>query len=229
MDKELQEAYAALQIYLSAVEELAIANLLWMSGVLRSLSRLGEGAAACIIEGDAMIKVMIVDDQEIVREGLKMILSMYKEVSVIGEVPNGRVLLEQLEVMNPDVILMDIRMPVMDGITAAQLVKERHPEIKVIILTTFDEDEYIIQGLKNGVEGYILKDSGSADILNAIKTVYAGSVLLNSKVTERMVEAISSGQDNPMPSRQEAPVPDKLGLLTPRGGSCPAYPVRQQQ
>ncbi|QDM42164.1 response regulator transcription factor [Paenibacillus thiaminolyticus] len=163
-----------------------------------------------------MIKVMIVDDQEIVREGLKMILSMYKEVSVIGEVPNGRVLLEQLEVMNPDVILMDIRMPVMDGITAAQLVKERHPEIKVIILTTFDEDEYIIQGLKNGVEGYILKDSGSADILNAIKTVYAGSVLLNSKVTERMVEAISSGQDNPMPSRQEAPVPDKLGLLTPR-------------
>ncbi|WCR29931.1 response regulator transcription factor [Paenibacillus thiaminolyticus] len=162
------------------------------------------------------MKVMIVDDQEIVREGLKMILSMYKEVSVIGEVPNGRVLLEQLEVMNPDVILMDIRMPVMDGITAAQLVKERHPEIKVIILTTFDEDEYIIQGLKNGVEGYILKDSGSADILNAIKTVYAGSVLLNPKVTERMVEAISSGHDTPMPSRQEAPVPDKLGLLTPR-------------
>ncbi|WP_220483164.1 response regulator transcription factor [Paenibacillus thiaminolyticus] len=162
------------------------------------------------------MKVMIVDDQEIVREGLKMILSMYNEVSVIGEVPNGRVLLERLEVMNPDVILMDIRMPVMDGITAAQLVKERHPEIKVIILTTFNEDEYIIQGLKNGVEGYILKDSGSADILHAIKTVYAGSVLLNPKVTERMVEAISSGRDNPMPSHQEAPVPDKLGLLTPR-------------
>ncbi|PZM62680.1 DNA-binding response regulator [Paenibacillus dendritiformis] len=163
-----------------------------------------------------MIKVMIADDQEIVREGLKMILSLYEEVSVIGEVPNGKVLLEQLEVMTPDVILMDIRMPVMDGITAAQLVKERHPEVKVIILTTFNEDEYIIQGLKNGVEGYILKDSGSADILNAIKTVYAGSVLLNPKVTERMVEAISSGRDKAMPSRQEAAVPDKLGLLTPR-------------
>lgn len=163
-----------------------------------------------------MIKVMIADDQEIVREGLKMILSLYEEVSVIGEVPNGKVLLEQLEVMTPDVILMDIRMPVMDGITAAQLVKERHPEVKVIILTTFNEDEYIIQGLKNGVEGYILKDSGSADILNAIKTVYAGSVLLNPKVTERMVEAISSGRDHAMPSRQEAAVPDKLGLLTPR-------------
>ncbi|MFL1673550.1 response regulator transcription factor [Paenibacillus dendritiformis] len=162
------------------------------------------------------MKVMIADDQEIVREGLKMILSLYEEVSVIGEVPNGKVLLEQLEVMTPDVILMDIRMPVMDGITAAQLVKERHPEVKVIILTTFNEDEYIIQGLKNGVEGYILKDSGSADILNAIKTVYAGSVLLNPKVTERMVEAISSGRDNAMPSRQEAAVPDKLGLLTPR-------------
>lgn len=163
-----------------------------------------------------MIKVMIADDQEIVREGLKMILSLYEEVLVIGEAPNGKVLLEQLEVMTPDVILMDIRMPVMDGITAAQLVKERHPEVKVIILTTFNEDEYIIQGLKNGVEGYILKDSGSADILNAIKTVYAGSVLLNPKVTERMVEAISSGRDNAMPSRQEAAVPDKLGLLTPR-------------
>ncbi|BFH68444.1 DNA-binding response regulator [Paenibacillus dendritiformis] len=163
-----------------------------------------------------MIKVMIADDQEIVREGLKMILSMYEEVSVIGEVPNGKVLLEQLEVTTPDVILMDIRMPVMDGITAAQLVKEQHPKVKIIILTTFNEDEYIIQGLKNGVEGYILKDSGSADILNAIKTVYSGSVLLNPKVTERMVEAISSGRDNSMPPRPEAPVPDKLGLLTPR-------------
>ncbi|BFH14348.1 DNA-binding response regulator [Paenibacillus dendritiformis] len=164
-----------------------------------------------------MIKVMIADDQEIVREGLKMILSLYEkeEVSVIGEAPNGRVLLEQLEEMNPDVILMDIRMPEMDGITAAQLVKERHPQTKIIILTTFDEDEYIIQGLKNGVEGYILKDSSSGDLLNAIKTVYAGSVLLNPKVTERMVEAISSsGLDNSISSRHEEQ--DKLGLLTPR-------------
>ncbi|CAH8244187.1 response regulator transcription factor [Paenibacillus melissococcoides] len=163
------------------------------------------------------MKVMIADDQEIVREGLKMILSLYEkeEVSVIGEAPNGRVLLEQLEEMNPDVILMDIRMPEMDGITAAQLVKERHPQTKIIILTTFDEDEYIIQGLKNGVEGYILKDSSSGDLLNAIKTVYAGSVLLNPKVTERMVEAISSsGLDNSISSRHEEQ--DKLGLLTPR-------------
>lgn len=162
-----------------------------------------------------MIKVVIVDDQEIVREGLKMILSLHEEIAVIGEACHGQELLAQMDEMLPDVILMDIRMPVMDGITAAKRVKERYLGVKVIILTTFNEDEYIFKGLINGIDGYILKDSGSVEILNAIKTVFAGSVLLNPKVTERMVEAMSSGLKNDITSSENHDQ-EKLALLTTR-------------
>lgn len=102
-----------------------------------------------------MTKIMIVDDQEMVREGLRMILSLHEEVEIVGEAGNGERLLEILKNMLPDVILMDIRMPVMDGIETLKIVKETYPSVKVIILTTFNEDEYIFNGLKFGADGYI--------------------------------------------------------------------------
>ncbi|MDP4145857.1 MAG: response regulator transcription factor [Bacillota bacterium] len=139
-----------------------------------------------------MIKVVIVDDQEIVREGLKMILSLHEEIEVIGEACNGEELLKFLEASKPEVILMDIRMPVMNGIEATKLVKEKYPEIKIIILTTFNEDEYIFDVLKNGADGYILKDSGSKEIIDSIKSAYEGNVLLNPKVTLKVVQALNS-------------------------------------
>lgn len=140
-----------------------------------------------------MVDVVIADDQEIVREGLKMILSLHEdEVKIIGEACNGKELLKLLEINKPQVILMDIRMPVMNGIEAAKAVKEKYPDIKVIILTTFNEDEYIFEGLKNGADGYILKDSGSDEILNSIKSALEGSVLLNPMVTLKVVKALNS-------------------------------------
>ncbi|MBL4931739.1 response regulator transcription factor [Clostridium paridis] len=161
-----------------------------------------------------MIKVIITDDQQIVREGIKMILSLDREINIIGEASNGQELLNNLSDKAPDVILMDIRMPIMDGVEATRYIKEKYPKIKVIILTTFNEDEYIFKGLKNGADGYILKDSGSDDIISAIKTVYNGNILLNHNVANKVVNALanSSHSINDVYYKED----NKLDSLTPR-------------
>ncbi|EGW41258.1 response regulator transcription factor [Desulfosporosinus sp. OT] len=161
-----------------------------------------------------MINVILVDDQEIVREGLKMILSLDNQINILGEAENGKHLLEILPKQIPDVILMDIRMPIMDGVEATRLIKEKYPNIKVIILTTFNEDEYIFKGLQNGAAGYILKDSGIDDIINAIKTAYNGNVLLNPEVAKKVVKALTN---NVIANENiNSEVSSKLKLLTPR-------------
>lgn len=165
-----------------------------------------------------MIKVMLADDQEIVREGIKMMLSLDGEIRITGEAGNGRELLMLLEERLPDVILMDIRMPGLDGVATTEIIKREHPEIRVIILTTFNDDEYIFRGLKNGADGYILKDSGSDDIIRAIKTAYSGNILLNPEVAAKVVKALNT-TDYTSKADMEA-VTDKkaanLCLLTPR-------------
>lgn len=161
-----------------------------------------------------MINLIIVDDQEIVREGLKMILSLNEEINCIGEASNGKELIELLKKLSPDVILTDVRMPVMDGIATTKFVKENYPHIKIIILTTFNEDEYIFEGLKQGADGYILKDSGSKEIINSIKTALGGSILLNPKVTEKVVKALN-GINIQKPNQDEGKE-KLLKTLTPR-------------
>lgn len=161
-----------------------------------------------------MINLIIVDDQEIVREGLKMILSLNEEINCIGEASNGKELIEALKKLSPDVILTDVRMPVMDGIATTKFVKENYPHIKIIILTTFNEDEYIFEGLKQGADGYILKDSGSKEIINSIKTALGGSILLNPKVTEKVVKALNG--INVQKTNQNEEKDRLLKTLTPR-------------
>lgn len=163
-----------------------------------------------------MIDLIIVDDQEIVREGLKMILSLNKEISCIGEASNGKQLIELLKNLSPQVILMDIRMPIMDGIETTKFVKGTYPHIKVIILTTFNEDDYIFQGLKYGADGYILKDSGSKEIINSIKTALGGSILLNPKVTEKVIKALNSRPTEISPQKKNEEKEKLLQTLTPR-------------
>jgi Response regulator containing a CheY-like receiver domain and an HTH DNA-binding domain len=163
-----------------------------------------------------MIKVIIVDDQEIVREGLKMILSLHEEIEIIGEASNGQELLKLVETIIPEVVLMDIRMPVMNGIEATKLMKERYPDIKIIILTTFNEDEYIFEGLKNGANGYILKDSGSKEIITAIKSAVEGEMLLNPKVTVRVINALNSMKIDREVPKAYTDKEKLLSTLTPR-------------
>ncbi|MDR3597399.1 response regulator transcription factor [Clostridium sp.] len=139
-----------------------------------------------------MINVIIVDDQEIVREGLKMILSLNKEISILGEAENGEQLIKLIEKLQPDVILMDVRMPIINGVEATRIIKEKYKNIKIIILTTFNEDEYIFKAINNGADGYILKDAGLKDIIKAIKSVYNGAMLLDPEVTVKVVKAFNS-------------------------------------
>lgn len=143
-----------------------------------------------------MINTIIVDDQQIVRDGIKMILSLDNQINLLGEAVNGKQLLEMIPEKMPDVILMDIRMPIIDGVEATKLIKEKYPDIKIIILTTFNEDEFIFNGLKNGADGYILKDSDSDLLINAIKTAYKGNVLLNPEVTKKIVKALNNNAFN---------------------------------
>ncbi|NRT80720.1 MULTISPECIES: response regulator [Clostridium] len=164
-----------------------------------------------------MINVILVDDQKIIREGIKMILSLDDEVNVIEEAENGRHLLEILDNgILPDVILMDVRMPVMDGVKSTKIIKEKYTNIKVIILTTFNEDEYIFDGIRNGADGYILKDAGSDEIIKAIKTAYNGNILLNPEVTKKIVAAFNSmctTEQTPIQSNEQE---SKLKTLTQR-------------
>ena len=163
-----------------------------------------------------MINIILADDQEIVREGIKMILSLYEEINVIGEAENGKQLVSLLEKSLPDVILMDVRMPIMDGVEATKIIKEKYKNVKVIILTTFNEDEYIFKAIKNGADGYLLKDAGSEYIIKAIKSVYDGAMLLDPEVTAKVVKAFNS-ITNEKQNHDKFDKPNlKLDVLTPR-------------
>lgn len=159
-----------------------------------------------------MIKVLIVDDQALIREGLSMMLGLYEDIQLVGEACNGKEAMEVLKEKEVDVVLMDIRMPVMDGVEGTKAIKERYPDTKIIILTTFNEDEYIFQGLKNGADGYILKDVSSEKLIDGIKTVYAGNVLLQPEVATKVVGAFKEDYNL---DKKKANI-DILKELTPR-------------
>lgn len=163
-----------------------------------------------------MTKIMIVDDQAMVREGLRMILSLHEEIEIVGEAGNGQELLELLKDNSlPDVILTDIRMPVMDGLETLKNVKETYPGVKVIILTTFNEDEYIFNGLKYGADGYILKDANSQEILKGIKAACDGSMLLHSSVSSKISKLLTTVDTRP--AKEEISIKERLSnTLTPR-------------
>lgn len=146
-----------------------------------------------------MIKVLLVDDQQLIREGLQMMLSLYDNIHVVGEAANGKEAIAVLEKEEVDLLLMDIRMPEMDGVAATKIIKEIYPDVRVLVLTTFDEDQYIFQALQNGADGYLLKDIGSDDLANAIETVYKGNVLLQPNIARKIVNNIDRkrhGQEN---------------------------------
>lgn len=135
------------------------------------------------------IRVLLADDQSILADGIRSVLSSCSEIEVVGIAADGFEALEMLEKYKPDVILMDIRMPNMNGVIATQEVKRRHPEVKVLILTTFDDSDYILNAINNGASGYLLKDTSSAALIDAIRNAYAGDTILPAKIARRIADA----------------------------------------
>jgi len=143
------------------------------------------------------IRVLLVDDDALMRAGLASILSSDDAVEVVGEAPDGRVAVERVTVLRPDVVLMDVRMPEVDGISATREVVAVAPDTRVVILTTFEDDEYIFGALIAGASGFLLKRTTPESLIEAIKAVAAGDSLLSPSVTRRVIDrmaALPSGE-----------------------------------
>jgi len=141
------------------------------------------------------IKVLIVDDHPVVREGLATMLSREDNVEVVGDAENGAEAIKKAEELGPDIILMDLRMPEVDGVEAMSQIKKTHPNINFIVLTTYNNDEYIFKGIKAGARAYLLKESPREELFKAIDAVYRGESLIEpaiaGKVLDRLVELSS--------------------------------------
>ena len=137
-----------------------------------------------------MIKILIADDQELIRDSLRIVLSGNTDFSV-NTAANGIEVVRAVRRDKPDVILMDIRMPEMDGVQCTQIIKENYPEIKIIILTTFDDDEYIFSALKHGASGYLLKGISADRLIEAIHKVYHGNAMINEDIAGKVLKMFS--------------------------------------
>jgi DNA-binding NarL/FixJ family response regulator len=138
-----------------------------------------------------VIKVLLVDDQTLIRQGIRLLLEIEADIQVVGQAANGQEALQQVESLHPDVVLMDVRMPEMDGVAATRELSAHHPEVKVIILTTFEDDETVFEGLKAGARGYLLKDISSEEMARAVRKVAAGEALIEPRLTRKVLAEFS--------------------------------------
>jgi DNA-binding NarL/FixJ family response regulator len=138
-----------------------------------------------------MIRVLLVDDQDLFRQGLASLLDLEEDLVIVGQASNGTIAIEHAAKTQPDVILMDIRMPVCDGVTATRAIHQRFPWIKILVLTTFDEDEYIWQSLQAGALGYLLKSTPAAQLATAIRTVHQGHSQLGPTIASKVFAQIN--------------------------------------
>lgn len=151
------------------------------------------------------IRVLIVDDQMLLRQSFQRLLELESGIAVAGVAGNGEEALARLEEMErrgalPDVVLMDIRMPVMDGVEATQRIGERWPDVRVLILTTFDDQEYVLRGIRAGAKGYLLKDTSASDLVEAIRAVYAGDSPLQPSVAAKLVAHLAQPDKSALPT-----------------------------
>jgi len=150
------------------------------------------------------IRVLIVDDQELIRVGFRMVLSAEPGIEVVGEAADGASAVRAVASHRPDVVLMDVRMPGTDGIEATTALASAHPEVRVLILTTFDLDEYALAGLRAGASGFLLKDVRPAELVAAIRTVREGSAVVSPSVTRRLLERVTEAPGG-VPPASDAP------------------------
>jgi DNA-binding NarL/FixJ family response regulator len=158
------------------------------------------------------VRVLIVDDDALVRAGLTMLLAGAEDIAIVGEAGDGGEVAEAVAECEPDVVLMDIRMPGMDGLAATELLRARAGAPEVIVLTTFEADDYVLRALRAGASGFVLKDTPPAEIVRAVRTVAAGEPILSPTITRRLIGHVTESGDDDRRRRAR----DKLGRLTER-------------
>ena len=160
------------------------------------------------------ISVVLADDQALMRMGFRMVLEAEEDIAVVGEASDGTSALAQAKALHPDVILMDVRMPGMNGIEATERIARECPGTRVLILTTFDLDEYAFAGLRAGASGFLLKDTRPAELAEAIRTVASGEAVVSPRITQRMLEMFATSLPNSgTPAQASDP---RIDSLTPR-------------
>ena len=160
------------------------------------------------------ISVVLADDQALMRMGFRMVLEAEDDINVVGEASDGTAALAQAKALHPDVILMDVRMPGMNGIEATERIARECPGTRVLILTTFDLDEYAFAGLRAGASGFLLKDTRPTELAEAIRTVASGEAVVSPRITQRMLEMFASSLPNSgTPAQASDP---RIDSLTPR-------------
>lgn len=159
-----------------------------------------------------MIRILVVDDQAIIRQGLKLLLNLETDFEVVGEAENGQQALTRVETLQPHIVLMDLRMPIMDGIAATAHISQHFPEIKTIVLTTFDADDLVVESLRVGAQGYLLKDTPSEEVASVIRSVHKGYSQFAPGIVQKAMAHLSS------PSSPSDAIELPLGFddLTPR-------------
>ena len=164
--------------------------------------------------GNAPINVLLADDQPLLRMGFRLILEGEEDLRIVGEASDGADAVRQVRELNPDVVLMDVRMPVLDGIEATRAITASGSCARIIILTTFDVDEYAFAGLQAGASAFLLKDVAPSELVSAVRVVASGDAVVAPRVTQRLLETYVRGAARPAPA---APAPDPLlADLTPR-------------
>jgi DNA-binding NarL/FixJ family response regulator len=155
------------------------------------------------------VRVLLVDDDDLMRAGLRSVLSSDEAIEVVGEAGDGRVVLGEVRKLRPDLVLMDIRMPEVDGIAATREVLAAQPDVKVVVLTTFEDDDYIFEALSAGASGFLLKRTKPEELIAAIHTVAEGDSLLSPSVTRRVIDRMAAQPPATLSGK-------RLERLTPR-------------
>jgi DNA-binding NarL/FixJ family response regulator len=160
-----------------------------------------------------MIKIVLVDDQNLIRQGLKALLELESDLQIVGEAENGQIAIDLVQELQPNVVLMDIRMPVMDGVTATKEICQRFPRVNILILTTFDDDTYVSAAIGHGAKGYLLKDTPSEEIADAIRAVDRGYTHLAPGMMAKVMAQKSSAPAVALPLELQELTPRELEVL----------------